>query len=180
MYPMIIYLDSKHKYQPQVAPKTDHSRYIYPYKNNCPKLPSKKQSRKSPTNIPVWNTAPITSMLTQRSFQSFDPRVTSEPRTVVLHRSRKGFGFVLRGAKSTTNLTEMTLSARYPALQYLDDVDEGGVADLAGLRKGDFLIRVRLYVYFGGVVDWSTVPMIYLFSLYRFTIGLYQTIILAL
>ncbi|XP_014207716.1 SH3 and multiple ankyrin repeat domains protein 3 isoform X7 [Copidosoma floridanum] len=69
--------------------------------------------------------------------------ITSEPRTVVLHRSRKGFGFVLRGAKCTTNLTEMTLSARYPALQYLDDVDEGGVADLAGLRKGDFLIQIN-------------------------------------
>lgn len=77
-----------------------------------------------------------------RSFYAYDSRVTTEPRTVVLHRSRKGFGFVLRGAKSTTNLTEITLSARYPALQYLDDVDEGGVADLAGLRKGDFLIQV--------------------------------------
>lgn len=79
-----------------------------------------------------------------RSFLPYyDCRITSEPRTVVLHRSRKGFGFVLRGAKSTTNMTEMTLSARYPALQYLDDVDEGGVADLAGLRKGDFLIQIN-------------------------------------
>ncbi|XP_014207682.1 SH3 and multiple ankyrin repeat domains protein 3 isoform X2 [Copidosoma floridanum] len=79
----------------------------------------------------------------QHNFQPYDCRITSEPRTVVLHRSRKGFGFVLRGAKCTTNLTEMTLSARYPALQYLDDVDEGGVADLAGLRKGDFLIQIN-------------------------------------
>jgi SH3/ankyrin repeat-containing protein len=39
----------------------------------------------------------------------------------------------------------MILTAKYPALQYLDDVDEGGVADLAGLRRGDFLIQVRLY-----------------------------------
>lgn len=39
---------------------------------------------------------------------------------------------------------ELTPSARYPALQYLDDVDQGGVADLAGLRKGDFLIQVRM------------------------------------
>lgn len=37
---------------------------------------------------------------------------------------------------------ELTPSARYPALQYLDDVDQGGVADLAGLRKGDYLIQV--------------------------------------
>ncbi|XP_072757289.1 uncharacterized protein Prosap isoform X4 [Anoplolepis gracilipes] len=69
--------------------------------------------------------------------------VTSEPRTVVLHRSRKGFGFVLRGAKATSPLMELTPSARYPALQYLDDVDQGGVADLAGLRKGDFLIHIN-------------------------------------
>ncbi|OXU27495.1 hypothetical protein TSAR_001129 [Trichomalopsis sarcophagae] len=84
-----------------------------------------------------------TDILMIRSFHAYDSRVTTEPRTVVLHRSRKGFGFVLRGAKSTTNLTEVTLSARYPALQYLDDVDEGGVADLAGLRKGDFLIQIN-------------------------------------
>ncbi|XP_017884207.1 SH3 and multiple ankyrin repeat domains protein 3 isoform X2 [Ceratina calcarata] len=69
--------------------------------------------------------------------------VTSEPRTVVLHRSSKGFGFVLRGAKATSSLMELTPSARYPALQYLDDVDQGGVADLAGLRKGDFLIQIN-------------------------------------
>lgn len=29
-----------------------------------------------------------------------------------------------------------------PALQYLDDVDKGSVADLAGLRKGDYLLAV--------------------------------------
>lgn len=51
---------------------------------------------------------------------------------------------MLRGAKATSPLMELTPSARYPALQYLDDVDQGGVADLAGLRKGDFLIQVRL------------------------------------
>ena len=33
-------------------------------------------------------------------------------------------------------------SPRCPALQYLDDVDPGGVADLAGLRPGDFLLSV--------------------------------------
>uniref|UniRef100_V9IDT4 PDZ domain-containing protein n=1 Tax=Apis cerana TaxID=7461 RepID=V9IDT4_APICE len=38
---------------------------------------------------------------------------------------------------------ELTPSARYPALQYLDDVDQGGVADLAGLRKGDYLIQIN-------------------------------------
>lgn len=39
---------------------------------------------------------------------------------------------------------ELTPSARYPALQYLDDVDAGGVADLAGLKRGDYLVQVRI------------------------------------
>lgn len=65
----------------------------------------------------------------------------------MLHRARRGFGFVLRGAKATSPLMELTPSARCPALQYLDDVDKGGVADMAGLKKGDYLIAVcyRLY-----------------------------------
>lgn len=33
-------------------------------------------------------------------------------------------------------------SMKCPALQYLDDVDPGGVADLAGLKPGDFLLEV--------------------------------------
>lgn len=72
----------------------------------------------------------------------FLPRLPAEPRTVVLHRGRRGFGFVLRGAKATSPLMELTPSHRCPALQYLDDVDEGGVADMAGLKKGDYLVAV--------------------------------------
>ncbi|XP_053594900.1 SH3 and multiple ankyrin repeat domains protein 2 isoform X6 [Microplitis demolitor] len=64
---------------------------------------------------------------------------TSEPRSVVLHRSKKGFGFILRGAKTTPS----SLVGLAPAAQYLDDVSPGGVADLAGLRKGDFLIQIN-------------------------------------
>lgn len=66
----------------------------------------------------------------------------TEPRTVVLHRSKRGFGFVLRGAKEASPLMQLKPSDRCPGLQYLDDVDPGGVADMAGLRPGDFLIAV--------------------------------------
>lgn len=59
-----------------------------------------------------------------------------------MHRAKKGFGFILRGAKATSPLMELTPSEKCPALQYLDDVDKGGVADLAGLKKGDFLLEV--------------------------------------
>ncbi|KAK3912334.1 SH3 and multiple ankyrin repeat domains protein 3 [Frankliniella fusca] len=70
-------------------------------------------------------------------------QLAAEPRTVVLHRSRKGFGFVLRGAKATSPLMELQPSERCPGLQYLDDVDIGGVADLAGLCKGDYLVAIN-------------------------------------
>ncbi|KAK7793822.1 hypothetical protein R5R35_014324 [Gryllus longicercus] len=70
-------------------------------------------------------------------------RLPAEPRNVVLHRARKGFGFVLRGAKATSPLMELQPSERCPALQYLDDVDRGGVADIAGLRKGDYLLAIN-------------------------------------
>lgn len=70
-------------------------------------------------------------------------RLPAEPRTVVLHRAKKGFGFILRGAKATSPLMELMPSDKCPALQYLDDVDPGGVADLAGLRKGDFLLEIN-------------------------------------
>ena len=66
-----------------------------------------------------------------------------EPRTVVLHKSKRGFGFVLRGAKATASILELKMSGACPALQYLDDVDKGSVADIAGLRKGDYLLAVR-------------------------------------
>lgn len=38
---------------------------------------------------------------------------------------------------------ELTPSDKCPALQYLDDVDPGGVADMAGLRKGDFILEIN-------------------------------------
>lgn len=38
---------------------------------------------------------------------------------------------------------ELTPSEKCPALQYLDDVDKGGVADMSGLKKGDFLLEIN-------------------------------------
>ncbi|XP_054741145.1 uncharacterized protein LOC129246389 isoform X1 [Anastrepha obliqua] len=66
----------------------------------------------------------------------------NEPRTVVLHRAKRGFGFILRGAKASSPLMQLKPTDRFPALQYLDDVDPGGVADMAGLRPGDFLLSI--------------------------------------
>uniref|UniRef100_A0A1A9WV00 SH3 and multiple ankyrin repeat domains protein 3 n=1 Tax=Glossina brevipalpis TaxID=37001 RepID=A0A1A9WV00_9MUSC len=80
---------------------------------------------------------------------SFSPPPTpynsafNEPRTVVLHRAKRGFGFILRGAKASSQLMQLKPSERFPALQYLDDVDPGGVADMAGLKPGDFLLAIN-------------------------------------
>ena len=68
--------------------------------------------------------------------------IIGDPRTAVLHKGKKGFGFVLRGAKAASPLMDMVPSDKCPGLQYMDDVDPGGVADMAGIRKGDFLLEV--------------------------------------
>ncbi|XP_007947517.1 SH3 and multiple ankyrin repeat domains protein 2 [Orycteropus afer afer] len=80
------------------------------------------------------------------SYDSFDAASDCiiEEKTVVLQKKdHEGFGFVLRGAKADTPIEEFTPTPAFPALQYLESVDEGGVAWQAGLRTGDFLIEVN-------------------------------------
>ena len=50
---------------------------------------------------------------------------------------------VLPHCSADTPIEEFTPTPAFPALQYLESVDEGGVAWQAGLRTGDFLIEVR-------------------------------------
>lgn len=61
-----------------------------------------------------------------------------------------------------TPIEEFTPTPAFPALQYLESVDEGGVAWRAGLRMGDFLIEVRhIYSYKTSFsTGWSTVELI--------------------
>ncbi|KAM3870033.1 SH3 and multiple ankyrin repeat domains protein 2b [Diretmus argenteus] len=80
------------------------------------------------------------------SYDSFDASsdcVVDEKTVVLQKRDNEGFGFVLRGAKADTPIEEFTPTPAFPALQYLESVDEGGVAWQAGLRTGDFLIEVN-------------------------------------
>lgn len=65
------------------------------------------------------------------------------PRCVVLQRGKKGFGFVLRGAKTTDAKFEPTLEV--PALQFLESVDKDSNAEKAGLRPLDFVLEVRIF-----------------------------------
>ncbi|XP_013855833.1 SH3 and multiple ankyrin repeat domains protein 2, partial [Austrofundulus limnaeus] len=69
--------------------------------------------------------------------------VVDEKTVVLQKKENEGFGFVLRGAKAQTPIEEFTPTPAFPALQYLESVDEGGVAWRAGLRMGDFLIEVN-------------------------------------
>lgn len=64
----------------------------------------------------------------------------NKPRTVVLQRGKKGYGFVLRGAKVTDQKFEPT--AEIPALQFLENVDKSSNADKAGLKALDFVLEV--------------------------------------
>ncbi|XP_071943611.1 uncharacterized protein [Antedon mediterranea] len=76
-------------------------------------------------------------------------------KTVTIKRGKKGFGFVLRGAKNQSKkATEHTYinskndmvfkpTSENPALQYLDSVDQGSNAEKAGLKPGDFLLEIN-------------------------------------
>lgn len=71
-----------------------------------------------------------------------------QERTVTLHRGSKGFGFVLRGAKDSSPILNKQLmqpggSMPLIGLQYFDEIETGGVADAAGLKRGDFLLAVN-------------------------------------
>ncbi|XP_056454783.1 SH3 and multiple ankyrin repeat domains protein 2-like [Gadus chalcogrammus] len=77
------------------------------------------------------------------SFEAASNRIIDEKTVVLQKRDNEGFGFVLRGAKADTPIEEFSPTPAFPALQYLESVDEGGVAWLAGLRTGDFLIKVN-------------------------------------
>ncbi|CAG2114177.1 unnamed protein product, partial [Medioppia subpectinata] len=63
-------------------------------------------------------------------------------RTVILNRGSKGFGFVLRGAKATSPLL-LEQNPSLIGLQYLDEIETQGVAEAAGLKRGDFLLAVN-------------------------------------
>ena len=72
-----------------------------------------------------------------------------QERTITLHRGSKGFGFVLRGAKdSSADMTEEMIeygkgTILSIGLQYFDEIEADGVADTAGLKRGDILLAVN-------------------------------------
>ncbi len=83
----------------------------------------------------------------------------TQARKCTLHKGSKGFGFVLRGAKAASPLMTMIPSEKCPGLQYMDDVDQGGVAERAGVLKGDFLLEVRVIVFFFSLLRFHFRPV---------------------
>ncbi|KAM4614661.1 SH3 and multiple ankyrin repeat domains protein 3 [Polymixia lowei] len=77
------------------------------------------------------------------NYTSYSDYVIEEKTAVLQKRESEGFGFVLRGAKAETPIEEFAPTPAFPALQYLESVDQGGVAWRAGLRTGDFLLEVN-------------------------------------
>lgn len=48
----------------------------------------------------------------------------------------------------------------FPALQYLDRVDPGGMADLAGLKSGDFILEVSGVLSSESGMKWGIVDVV--------------------
>uniref|UniRef100_A0A8C3GLV8 PDZ domain-containing protein n=1 Tax=Cairina moschata TaxID=8855 RepID=A0A8C3GLV8_CAIMO len=116
--------------------------YWFPPISSCP-----PESPPSPILVPhqvphQFHTSPL--LVHTGAPRSPHSALLIPPKTVLLQKKdNEGFGFVLRGAKAQTPIEEFTPTPAFPALQYLESVDEGGVAWRAGLRMGDFLIEVN-------------------------------------
>ncbi|XP_048825594.1 SH3 and multiple ankyrin repeat domains protein 2-like isoform X2 [Brienomyrus brachyistius] len=109
-------------------------------------LPSKPSDERPQTRTDRSERKKLFRHYTVGSYDSFDASsdcVIDEKTVVLQKKDNEGFGFVLRGAKADTPIEEFTPTPAFPALQYLESVDEGGVAWQAGLRTGDFLIEVN-------------------------------------
>uniref|UniRef100_A0A8C1IHV2 PDZ domain-containing protein n=1 Tax=Cyprinus carpio TaxID=7962 RepID=A0A8C1IHV2_CYPCA len=88
-------------------------------------------------------TASVSCRLSLLSSLSDSDYIIKEKIVLLQKKDNEGFGFVLRGAKAQTPVEEFSPTPAFPALQYLESVDEGGVAWRSGLRMGDFLIEVN-------------------------------------
>ncbi len=65
------------------------------------------------------------------------------PRILVIPRGPKGFGFILRGAKTMQPGVTFEPTPHIPALQFFEGVDMNGMSMKAGLKPGDFLLEVE-------------------------------------
>ncbi|XP_041452510.1 SH3 and multiple ankyrin repeat domains protein 3-like isoform X4 [Lytechinus variegatus] len=98
--------------------------------------------RKSSSKLNLAEDVPISNSVP--SFDGTEQEQNSDPRIACVQRGKKGFGFVLRGAKSPQGgAVSFTPTKDFPALQYLEHVDKGSPADKAGLKMGDFILEIN-------------------------------------
>ncbi|KAJ6650706.1 hypothetical protein lerEdw1_004870 [Lerista edwardsae] len=70
--------------------------------------------------------------------------IIEEKAVVLQKKDNEGFGFVLRGAKADTPIEEFTPTPAFPALQYLESVDEGGGSMASWFENWRLFDRGRL------------------------------------
>ncbi|XP_048373152.1 SH3 and multiple ankyrin repeat domains protein 1 isoform X2 [Sphaerodactylus townsendi] len=102
--------------------------------------PQQQQQQQQPALSSSW---PALGPRRRSVWYIYSDYIIKEKTVLLQKKDNEGFGFVLRGAKAQTPIEEFTPTPAFPALQYLESVDEGGVAWRAGLRMGDFLIEVN-------------------------------------
>ena len=64
------------------------------------------------------------------------------PRVVVMYKSETGFGFNVRGQVSEGGVLRSINGQLYGPLQHVSAVLPGGVAEKAGILKGDRILEV--------------------------------------
>lgn len=98
--------------------------------------------KKSSSKLNLAEEEPVTNSVP--SFDGVEKNQNSVPRVACVQRGKKGFGFVLRGAKSPQGgAVSFNPTKDFPALQYLEHVDKGSPADRAGLKMGDFILEIN-------------------------------------
>jgi len=69
------------------------------------------------------------------------------PREVKLEKGSHGFGFNIRGQVSEGGQLKSIGGVLYAPMQYISAVLEGGPADQAGMKVGDRVLEVYVYVF---------------------------------
>lgn len=75
-----------------------------------------------------------------------DGPFVSGPRVVSIYKSETGFGFNVRGQVSEGGPLRSINGELYAPLQHVSAVLDGGAAEKAGIRKGDRILEVYVFL----------------------------------
>ena len=74
------------------------------------------------------------------------PGAADGPRVVVITKSQTGFGFNVRGQVSEGGQLRSINGELYAPMQHVSAVLPGGAAERAGMRRGDRIFEVYVFV----------------------------------